>query len=218
MTHRVPRPISMSALTAEEVALVRLAAAVAAGSEDVIRAALAQAARLVRPEWVEEVILQSYLFAGFPRALNAAREWRRVSGREAPAADDGERYERAPAWAARGEETCATVYGPFYARLRQNIRALHPALDAWMIVEGYGKVLSRPALDLARRELCIVAACAAARQDRQLHSHLHGALHAGASPEAVTDVLRTVADFVTPGDAARYGDLWAKVRRAHDVH
>ena len=27
--------------------------------------------------WVEELMLQSYLFAGFPRALNAAREWRR---------------------------------------------------------------------------------------------------------------------------------------------
>ena len=54
---------------------------------------------------------------------------------------------------ARGEATCAAVYGPFYERLRLNIRALHPALDAWMIVEGYGKVLGRPGLDLARREL-----------------------------------------------------------------
>ena len=62
-----------------------------------------------------------------------------------------------------------------------------------MIVEGYGKVLSRPALDLARRELCIVAACAASRQERQLHSHLHGALHAGASKAAITDTLGAVA-------------------------
>ena len=28
--------------------------------------------------WVEELVLQTYLFAGFPRALNAMREWRRV--------------------------------------------------------------------------------------------------------------------------------------------
>ena len=41
--------------------------------------------RTVPVPWVEEVILQSYLFAGFPRALNAAREWRRVSGVAAPA-------------------------------------------------------------------------------------------------------------------------------------
>ena len=29
------------------------------------------------------------------------------------------------------------MYGATYERLRHNIRALHPALDAWMIVEGY---------------------------------------------------------------------------------
>ena len=112
------------------------------------------------PEWVEEVILQSYLFAGFPRALNAAREWRRISGRAAPESDEGENFENASRWRTEGEATCATVYGPFYERLRHNIRQLHPALDAWMIVDGYGKVLSRPALDLRRRELCVVAACA----------------------------------------------------------
>jgi alkylhydroperoxidase/carboxymuconolactone decarboxylase family protein YurZ len=60
------------------------------------------------------------------------------------------------------------VYGGMYERLRANVRELHPSLDAWMIVEGYGKVLSRPGLDLARRELCIVSACAAAEQDRDV--------------------------------------------------
>ena len=39
-------------------------------------------------------MLQSYLFAGFPRALNAAREWRRVSGAPAPADDEGARLRR----------------------------------------------------------------------------------------------------------------------------
>ena len=55
-----------------------------------------------------------------------------------------------------------------------------------MITEGYGKVLSRPGLDLERRELCIVAACAATEQDRQLHSHLHGALNVGVAPDAIS--------------------------------
>jgi 4-carboxymuconolactone decarboxylase len=81
-----------------------------------------------------------------------------------------------------------------------------------MIVEGYGKVLGRPALDLLRRELCVVAACAALGQDRQLHSHLHGAIHAGASQAQVSETLAAVADFVAPRDAERFAHLWSHVR------
>jgi 4-carboxymuconolactone decarboxylase len=202
---------SPAALDAETHALVRLAGIITAGSETQIRASLVHAAAACRPEWVEEVVLQSYLFAGFPRALNAAREWRRISGRSAPDTDEGEDFDQASRWRSEGEATCAIVYGPFYERLRHNIRELHPALDAWMIVEGYGKVLSRQALDLRRRELCIVSACAMARQDRQLHSHLHGAKHAGASPEEVLGAINAVADLLGPDDARRYYQLFARV-------
>lgn len=180
--------------------------------------------------WVEELILQSYLFAGFPRALNAARQWRRAqeaqAGLEAersgtdstvPAADGiGEGYEDVQVWRLRGEETCSTVYGPFYAKLRANIRALHPALDEWMIVEGYGKVLSRGGLDLARRELCVVASCVAAGQDRQLHSHLHGARHAGAAPAAIASTLDALDGLVSADDLKRARLLLARVAGKQD--
>ena len=218
MTTEFGRDITVAALGDEERALVRLAAVIAAGTEADVRAELARAQQDARVEWIEEVILQSYLFAGFPRTLNAAREWRKVSGRKAPLSDEGERLDRADEWRRQGEITCAIVYGPFYEKLRNNIRALHPALDAWMIVEGYGKVLSRHGLDLARRELCIIAACGASRQDRQLHSHLHGALHAGASEAAISDTLSAISTMVSPDDAARHRMLWAKVQGAADVH
>lgn len=167
---------------------------------------------------IEEVLLQSYLFAGFPRALNAMREWRRASGRLAPVADAAATSSEAPLWGVRGEATCATVYGSMYDGLRRNIKALHPALDAWMIVEGYGKVLSRPGLPLADRELCIVAACLAAGQERQLHSHLHGALHAGATPADVSGTIDAVAELSDESAVASARILWDKVRRRHDVH
>ena len=191
--------------------LVRTAAVIAVGSEPDIRAALAVAARVCDPVAIEEVVLQSYLFAGFPRALNAAREWRRISGVEAPADDEGAHFELVPEWTRRGEEACAIVYGPFYEGLRKNIRALHPALDAWMIVDGYGRTLARPGLDLRRRELCVVAICSAARQDRQLHSHLHGALHAGATAGEVAGALAAVEDLLSADDAKRHRFLLARV-------
>ena len=81
-----------------------------------------------------------------------------------------------------------------------------------MISEGYGKVLSRPGLDLARRELCIVAACAATNQDRQLHSHLHGARNAGAAVDIVDAALDSLTDVVGPARSRDVTLLWARVR------
>jgi 4-carboxymuconolactone decarboxylase len=162
---------------------------------------------------MEELLLQSYLFAGFPRALNAMREWRRLSGRAAPERDESESVNRIYEWQERGERTCAVVYGRFYEKLRHNIRQLHPALDSWMIVDGYGKVLGRPGLDLVRRELCIIAACVAAGQDRQLHSHLHGAMHAGASVRQVDDTLDALEGGVDAEALRSARMLWARVKK-----
>lgn len=208
---QAPATLTGAALDPATKTLVRLAATIAVCGEPAMRAAFASAFGTVDETWVEEVILQSYLFAGFPRALNAAREWRRISGRAAPREDEGADFARVEDWRDRGEATCAAVYGVFYAGLRRNIRELHPALDTWMIVEGYGKVLGREGLDLKRRELCVVAVCAAARQDRQLHSHLHGALNVGATPDEVRAALAAVEDLTGPEDAGRYRQLLARV-------
>jgi 4-carboxymuconolactone decarboxylase len=195
--------------------LLLLAGVVAVGTEVALRAAMARAVTGgVDPVGVEDLILQSYLFAGFPRALNAAREWRRVSGRAAPRSDPDTDPGKAAAWQQRGERTCATVYGPTYSRLRANVRELHPALEAWMIMDGYGKVLSRPGLELRLRELCIVVTCAVLEQDRQLHAHLHGALNAGASPAEVGAALALATQTVSPEAARRFALLWNRVKPA----
>lgn len=186
-------------LPPEIAALVRLSARIAAGTEREVRTACEEVIAADTPvAWVEEAILQSYLFAGFPRALNAVREWRRLSGIAAPAHEDLPPPDLGR-WRAQGEQTCEAVYGKFYEKLRQNIVHLHPALDEWMIVEGYGKILSRPGLDLPLRELCIVAACTASGQDRQLHSHLHGALNVGATADEVIGTLDALDGVVEPG-------------------
>ena len=103
------------------------------------------------------------------------------------------------------------MYGEFYDKLRGNIRALSASLDEWMIVEGYGKVLSREGLDLGRRELCIVAACAAAEQERQLHSHLHGALNAGVPVSVVRAALDCLAGVVSDDSLVRARLLLGRV-------
>ena len=189
--------------------LVRLSAALAGGTEELVRDALQAAAVTTPHAWIEELLLQTYLFAGFPRALNGMREWRRLQPEPIGRSRSGSFREA-------GEETCHRVYGSMYERLRVNIRALHPLLDDWMIDEGYGKVLSRPGLDLQRRELCIVAACAATGQDRQLQSHLHGASNVGVPARVVTDALAALRGAISEAHLARAEHMWNRVR--HDLH
>ena len=212
MTHQRATDATLTHLDEPTRALVRLAAALSAGSEPEVRVHLQQASASTPAVWIEELLLQTYLFAGFPRALNGMREWRRLHKGTAAPADDA----RGASVRADGEATCARVYGQMYDRLRVNIRALHPLLDDWMIEEGYGKVLSRPELDLPRRELCIIAACAAAGQDRQLQSHLHGALNTGVSSETVSAALQSLHGVVANELLTRAINLWQRI--SHDVH
>ena len=209
----------MTALDVETSMLVAVAAVISGGSESAQRGILRRALPVVRAEWVEEVILQTYLFAGFPRALNAMRLWRAISGLPAPQTDQDTDENSCADWKERGLATCSAVYGHFYDRLRLNIAALHPALDGWMVTEGYGIVLGRPTLDLARRELCVVAACVASQQDRQLHSHLHGALHVGAAPAAVAEAvevaIKAMGSMLDDDAPSRYRQLWNKVLTRH---
>lgn len=204
--------LTLTELDESTRALVRLAAVLAGGAEDAVRGELQRTSSIAPSHWIEELLLQTYLFAGFPRALNGMRMWRRISPR---AVADTQAIGETNAREA-GERTCRRVYGPMYERLRVNIRELHPLLDDWMITEGYGKVLSRPALDLPRRELCIVAACAGTGQDRQLQSHLHGAMNVGVRTNVVSACLDALVDVVASEQLDRARRMWDRIR--NDIH
>lgn len=187
-----------------------LAVAAALGTRDAARlsAALAEAARSAEATAVEEVILQSHLFVGFPDALNALAAWRDVSGRPAPldTTDDPD------GWTERGERVCAAVYGANYARLRENVRALHPDFEGWMVTGGYGRVIGRPGLDLVTRELAIAALLAAWDAPRQLHSHLRGALNVGATAAEVDEAVEAACAVIEPARAREVRALWERIR------
>ncbi len=177
-------------------ALVRIAAAVAGAPLAFTRRVMVEAIDIAPVASVDEVLLQSYLFAGFPRALNATRVWREVSGVHAPSNDPATEPQDAAELRSNGEQVCRAVYGHKYDALRQTVSRLHPALDSWMVTDGYGKVLSRPGLSLVQRELCIVGACAASEQIPQLKSHLRGALNCGATLEDLALTLSALTDIV----------------------
>ena len=191
------------------LALLRLAAALGTRDAVVVRRALEGARDMVAAAAaVEEVILQSHLFVGFPDALSALGMWREVSGLPAPPASG----EDPAGWEARGERVCEAVYGANYRKLRENVRALHPDFEEWMVAGGYGRVIGRPGLDLATRELCIATLLAVWNVPRQLHSHLRGALNAGATVAEVNQAVEVACGFVDGDAAVRVHALWAEIR------
>ncbi|MDX1395066.1 MAG: carboxymuconolactone decarboxylase family protein [Gemmatimonadota bacterium] len=174
-------------------ALQRLSAMLAVGAEPEWGAALEVARSTAPANEVEEIILQSYLFVGFPVILRVLA-LQRGAAPAPPAREDAS----LPARREAGERLCRRIYGPAYERLRAHVEGLHPDLDRWMIEEGYGKVLSRPVPDVIERELCIVALLAAAGHLPQVKSHVRGAVNVGATRAevegAVAIGLRAAAD------------------------
>jgi 4-carboxymuconolactone decarboxylase len=196
----------VTVLSPGDEVLVALSAALGSRRADLVEEALRAARGHPDGLAVEETLLQSYLFLGYPAALNAIGVWRSLSGRPAPEPSPD------PAdWDRRGATVCRTVYGGQYERLRDNVRRLHPDMEQWMVTEGYGKVLGRPGLPLATRELCVAALLAALDAPRQLYSHLRGALNAGASPGQVEAALEAAGKVSEAGARFRAAETWASL-------
>lgn len=183
------------ALSPRQAALVTLSAAIAASdSPDVEREAERAASAGVEPAALYETVLQSYLFVGFPRAIEAFFATRAVFERldatpSAPPPDD------LAAWRRDGDALCRRVYGRNYERLVETMRNLSPDLAARMIDEGYGKTLSRPGLDAADREYGVIAILTVTCMWRQLRSHALGAVHVGGSRAGVREAIHLTAPW-----------------------
>lgn len=139
-------------------------------------------------EELYEVFLQSYLFAGFPAALESVRALEKVFGHESGMLEDRDQLiSNYKAHAENGEALYQTVYAANALRVREEMIRLSPELAAWAMIEGYGKTLSRPGLDTKTRELTIVAMLTQLGWDRQLYSHILGARNVGANNDEIIE-------------------------------
>ena len=194
-------------------ALIALCAALGARNKAALTITIDQAAANADPADVEEALLQSYLFVGYPVALQALGMWRERTGNEAPAESPGDDKSD---WRKRGEQVCEQVYGGQYDRLRANIARLHPDMERWMLEEGYGKVLGRPGLDLKVRELCVIAVLVGLDTPQQLYSHLRGALNVGATMEEVETAVEIACTQATLSAKENARKVWRDLRTRKD--
>ncbi|HET6510914.1 MAG TPA: carboxymuconolactone decarboxylase family protein [Candidatus Kapabacteria bacterium] len=146
-----------------------------------LTAALEGAKEMVPREEVHEVFLQQYLFVGFPAALEGMKTLSKVwpsSGIQVMA--EAMNYEK---FVERGKDLYEQVYSRNADVVRKEMLNLSPDLAAWAVIEGYGKTLSRPGLEIKTRELCIVGILTQLGWKRQLFSHIMGAINVGATKE-----------------------------------
>lgn len=162
------------------------------------------------PELMREAILQTHLFAGYPRALNALAAFRdackkagnplsgEIKLREEPLeGDDIEAFRK------RGRGLFDRIYADKSTQVDKFARANSPDLADWAIAEGYGRVLSRPVLDARQRSLCIVAALIPMDVTPQLKGHVQGALNTGSNMEQLWKLLDLVSRLFTEGSETR---------------
>ncbi len=179
-------------------ALVRACVCAALGREAVLRRELEAARRAGTPAAdLKEALLQTYLFAGFPRAINALWILDEVYGGGAVWRERGARR-----WRSRGERLCRRIYGRHYDAMMRRMRRLHPDLADWILLEGYGKTLGRPYFDAAARESLIIPVLVALGTWRQIPSHVEGLLNVGGTREQLREALDAAAGLA-PAAAIR---------------
>jgi alkylhydroperoxidase/carboxymuconolactone decarboxylase family protein YurZ len=175
-----------------ERALLRLSVAICLGRWDVLRRVRQEAGSAVGREW-REAVLQTHLFAGFPRVVEAYRILEEVGGLGTPAPEEVDPEEGS---LAGGRALFGRVYAENAVPVQSELESYHPLLARWIQDHAYGRVLSRPGLTPAQREILSVGCLAALGQKRQLASHARGAVLCGADPQALRDALELLEDLL----------------------
>lgn len=157
--------------------------------------------RGLEPSSLHEIVLQSYLFCGFPRMLEALfclaemippdRYLERCGA--GPSESLAYTHEEAMRFESDGRRLIKRIYADKYERLQEAVWKMSPEVFRLMLIEGYGKTLSRPKLDIITRELAVVASLTVDGRVRQLQAHLRGALNVGATVEQLQEALEALA-------------------------
>lgn len=164
-------------------------------------------------EPLREAALQLFLVAGFQTSLEAFFQIEDVLHVNLASALESVADGSAVHWHERGLTLQEKVYASNTEKLRRNLTRLSPELSEWTVLVGYGLVLSRPGLETGLRELLEVAVLAARGFERQLHSHLRGALNLGVTPERVELLLDAIAPFMAEDKMLSTRQLWHDIQR-----
>jgi 4-carboxymuconolactone decarboxylase len=206
--------------------LALLHGAACAGRFDAVPALLQAGATLGLPPTdprLAETALQVVAYGGFPRAIELLTHLRRAraeashpaatAATTATAAASTTRTASAtrPAapppvdpgiLAAQGRRVWDAIYKDLAEDVLASLDDLSPGFSRIVLEDAYGRLLARPGLSLAERELLAVAALALMALPAPLGSHIRGALRNGSNAPAVMDILDTCRILADPAALA----------------
>ena len=182
----------MSVFDEKAARLARLFTAICLGEFDMVRE-LRSAAPEGEPDraW-REAVLQTHLFSGFPRLVQAYGILEVEGGLGEP--EPGE-YDLGEDTGTRGAALFDTIYANAADKMRERLTSFRPDFATWLLEHAYGHVLSRPGIEPALRELLSVCVLAAMDQPAQFESHARGALRLGATQEELQRALDIAAEI-----------------------
>lgn len=177
----------------DRLLLAQLALVIAQARPDALETALqACAQQQVSPEAVDEAILQTIPYSGFPGAVEALGLWRRMRPSAAELQDPAD-----PPGPADEQDQGVAIFRRVYEDLADPVRSeltkRHPALERWVLGFAYGRVMGRGVLELGVLESLGVASLLGQRRHAPLHSHLRGALRNGWSRDELLRLLKHLA-------------------------
>ncbi len=186
-----------SCLEEKDLRLIGLVSAVARGDWHAL-VEIRKAAPAGEPdrEW-REALLQSHLFLGFPRIVEAFEQLAQVGGLGHPTEAEIQGSEpSSEQWDQQGAPLFDTIYGDLAEPVRRRMRQHHLDFGAWIAEHAYGRVLARPGLAGHKREWLALVCLILTGLERQLASHTRGAMRLGSSWEQALEVLDSQREFL----------------------
>lgn len=159
-------------------------------------------------EAIEELILQTLLFAGFPKSIEALKIVRKYF----PISSS---LKHVDDYKIRGQQTSRIIYGDHHVRLLEVMDDLHPDLTRWMIEDGYGRVLSRPGLNIQDREIGVIASLMASGMLNQFGAHIRGALFTGISSDDIVWFTKLFKCIIASDMQVEYESMIEKILASH---
>jgi alkylhydroperoxidase/carboxymuconolactone decarboxylase family protein YurZ len=173
-------------MTKQQILILKITIFMSCNDKDNARVLMQDALKLHVPYTaLYEALLQIHLFSGYPASIEGLSLLQEVYNEEPAAIEE---Y-NVQLFKQRGEKLCRDIYTTVFEKMNKRMHSFSPELSEWMIIDGYGKTLSRANLDIQIRELINICILSLGKWKQQVISHIRGALHVGVEIHDIEEAI-----------------------------